>query len=183
MLTFMKSSLIDKSAVVYAFLPILAMVIIKFVLELTLSKRREGTCTMILCKMFIKILVLFSALLGLLKLQGFIASISWANIVISLWIVTAIIGSFFLIISVIFLSRLMSSMILCRVQGSELITTLWLTLNTGVLMGVATYLQIQGPKFGDNKASIDVFFSAGLTLAVSAVVIGALTFAYHKTIQ
>lgn len=173
--TFTKLAPIDPLIVLYSFFPIVALVIIKFVMDLTMSKKKEGSCTLILCKLIIKLLIYFSVVLGLLKMQGGGVSVSWGTVVIPLWIVTAIIGSFFLIIFIIFFSKLMQSLMSCQFNSSEILTILWLMLNFGSLMTAVVYLELQGAKFGDGKEKIGVFYPIGIVIASLSVFLSLKT--------
>lgn len=180
--TFTKLSIVDPYLVIYSFFPIIGLVIVKFLMDLTMANRKEGSCTLILCKMFIKVLVYFSVLLGLFKIQGLMNSVGWGTVVIPLWIVTAVMGSFTVIAFVVMFSKLVSSIIKCKCVVNELLACIWVFQNTGIIVGFTIYMQVHGPRFGDGKASVEVFFPACVALMVLGVGLIIFTAIYHKNV-
>lgn len=179
-LTFAGLARINRLVVVYSFLPIAGLVVVKFIIDFTMTKRKEGSCTLMVCKLIVKVLVYFTTILGLLKLKGDLTSVSWATIVIPLWIVTAIVGSFFLIVFIVFFSKLVQSVLECNVNSTELVTTTWLTFNTGGLLATSIYLEFVGARYGDGKEDISILFPASMIIVCFSVVLIILTIFMRK---
>jgi hypothetical protein len=160
LLSFTGHSAVTKAKMLWAFIPVAVLIAVKTVMDIACSKSSEGGCTMAVCKLILKGLVMFSIGLGIKKLKDKSGSLTWAGIVIPLWIIIAVLGGCTLIAVLLFVTRMGVALKQRQCLTNDIGVSTWATTNLIFIFGLGVYLLLKGAAFGDGKAKIEIFLPA-----------------------
>lgn len=176
-----RSGGLKAEAMLYAYYPYVGLSAIKLIADVIVNKSSEGNCTLAICKMVLQGLCLLSLGLGLRKLSDNTASISWPGLVVPLWIVTALFGSFLLMAIILFVIRFCYGIINRKCFTPDVHASLWSLLNIGFIMYLGIHLLLVGPAFGEGKKSFDSFLTPAMVgLIFSGVMCLWMGFGFSK---
>lgn len=177
LLSFIGYPKITKIMILWSYIPVVVMIALKTIMDIACSKSSEGGCTMAICKLLLKGLVIFSIGLAIKKLEDKSSSLSWSGIVIPLWIVLAVFGGCTLIAVLLFVTRIGIAIKHRKYFSNDIGVSAWATSNLLFIFGLGVYLLLRGAAFGDGRADIEIFLPACYaTLGFTALMVLCVCF-------